>query len=156
VFNGDGVALVIVDEGGWVLQLEGDPGVRRRRSIEGKSSSEGCSPEGAPTVTLGRSSARRRGSGGRKPTRKMPGRWGRMRGAQAWMDETNGARGERNFWPVGGNSVLTGSGGVGAGGVDVAWRRSGRERAGGGGAGAAWSSAAAARPQRTWRTAGST
>jgi hypothetical protein len=46
-FNGGGVAPVIVDQGGWVLQLEGDPGVRRRQSIEGKCSSEGRSPEGA-------------------------------------------------------------------------------------------------------------
>jgi hypothetical protein len=45
VFNGGGVAPVVIDEGGWVLQLEGDPGVRWRRSIEGKSSSEGRSPE---------------------------------------------------------------------------------------------------------------
>jgi hypothetical protein len=35
VFDGVGLAPVVVDEGGWVLQLEGDPGVRRRRSIEG-------------------------------------------------------------------------------------------------------------------------
>jgi hypothetical protein len=47
VFNGGGVAPVLIDEGGWILQLEGDPGVRRWRSIEGKSSSEGRSPEGA-------------------------------------------------------------------------------------------------------------
>jgi hypothetical protein len=47
VFNGGGVASVVVDEGGWVLQLEGDPGVRRRWSIEGWSSSEGRSPEGS-------------------------------------------------------------------------------------------------------------
>jgi hypothetical protein len=46
VFNGGGVAPVVVDEGGWVLRLEGGPGVRRWRSIEGKSSSEGRSPEG--------------------------------------------------------------------------------------------------------------
>jgi hypothetical protein len=45
--SGGGVAPVVVDEGGWVLQLEGDPGVRRRQSIEGKSSSEGRSSEGA-------------------------------------------------------------------------------------------------------------
>jgi hypothetical protein len=45
-FNSGGVAPVVVDEGGGVLQLEGEPGVRRRRSIEGKSSSEGRSPEG--------------------------------------------------------------------------------------------------------------
>jgi hypothetical protein len=46
VFNDDGVAPVVVDEGGWVLQLEGDTGVRRRQSIEGKRSSEGRSPWG--------------------------------------------------------------------------------------------------------------
>jgi hypothetical protein len=46
VFNGGGVAPMVVDEGGWVLQLEGDPGVRRQRSIEKWSSSEGRSPEG--------------------------------------------------------------------------------------------------------------
>jgi hypothetical protein len=45
-FNDGRVAPVVVDEGGWVLQLEGDLGVRRRWSIEGKSSSEGRSPEG--------------------------------------------------------------------------------------------------------------
>jgi hypothetical protein len=45
-FNGGGVALMVIDEGGWVLQLEGDPGVRRQRSIEGKSILEGRSPEG--------------------------------------------------------------------------------------------------------------
>jgi hypothetical protein len=41
-FNGGGVAPVVVDERGEVLQLEGDPGVRRRRSIEEWSSSEGA------------------------------------------------------------------------------------------------------------------
>jgi hypothetical protein len=46
-FNGGGVALVVVDEGGWVLQLERVLRVRRQWSIEGKSSSEGRSPEGA-------------------------------------------------------------------------------------------------------------
>jgi hypothetical protein len=34
VFNGGGVAPVVIDEGGWVLQLDRDPRVRRRRSIE--------------------------------------------------------------------------------------------------------------------------
>jgi hypothetical protein len=47
VFNGGGVTPVVIDEGGWVLQLKGDPGVRRRWSNEGKSSSEGRSQEGA-------------------------------------------------------------------------------------------------------------
>jgi hypothetical protein len=41
VFNGGGVAPVVVDEGGWVLPLVGDLGVRRRRSIERWSSLEG-------------------------------------------------------------------------------------------------------------------
>jgi hypothetical protein len=45
-FKGGGLASVVIDEGGWVLQHEGDMGVRRRRSIEGWSSSEGHSPEG--------------------------------------------------------------------------------------------------------------
>jgi hypothetical protein len=62
VFNGGRVTPVVVDEAGWVLQLERDSGVRRQWSIEGKGSSEGRSPEGG-----GRSPARRRGSGGRKP-----------------------------------------------------------------------------------------
>jgi hypothetical protein len=46
-FNGGGVALVVIDERGEVLQLEGDPGVRRRRSIEEWSSSEGARRRGA-------------------------------------------------------------------------------------------------------------
>jgi hypothetical protein len=46
VFNGGGVASVVVDVRGGVLQLEGDLGVWRRRSIEGKNSPEGRSPEG--------------------------------------------------------------------------------------------------------------
>jgi hypothetical protein len=41
-FSGGGVAPVVVDEHGEVLQLEGDPGVRRRRSIEEWSSSDGA------------------------------------------------------------------------------------------------------------------
>jgi hypothetical protein len=106
---------VVVDECGEVLQLEGDPGVRRRRSIEECSSSEGANRRGGRTVvTRGQSSARGRGSGGRKPTRRTLGRWGRMRGARAWTDETNGARGEKIFRPTGGGSVLTESGGEGA------------------------------------------
>jgi hypothetical protein len=46
VFNGGGVAPVVVDVRGGVLQLKRDPGVRRQRSIEGKNNSEGRSPEG--------------------------------------------------------------------------------------------------------------
>jgi hypothetical protein len=41
-FNDGGVAPVVIDERGEVLQLEGDPGVRRRWSIEEWSSSEGA------------------------------------------------------------------------------------------------------------------
>jgi hypothetical protein len=44
--NGGGVTPVVVDEGGWVLELERDPGVRRWRPIEGKSSSEGAHRRG--------------------------------------------------------------------------------------------------------------
>jgi hypothetical protein len=63
-----GVTPVVIDEGGCVLQLEGDSGVRRRWSIEGKSSSEGVLTGGGRTiVTLGRSLARRRGSSGGNP-----------------------------------------------------------------------------------------
>jgi hypothetical protein len=47
VFSGGGVAPVVVDERGEVLQLEGDPGVRSRRSIEEWSSSEGAHRRGA-------------------------------------------------------------------------------------------------------------
>jgi hypothetical protein len=46
VFNDGGVAPVVINEDGWVLQLEGEPGVRRRWSIEERSSSEGRSPKG--------------------------------------------------------------------------------------------------------------
>jgi hypothetical protein len=45
-FNGGGVAPVVVDERGEVLQLEGDPGARRRRSNEEWSSSEGAHRRG--------------------------------------------------------------------------------------------------------------
>jgi hypothetical protein len=45
-FNDGGVAPVVVDEHGEVLQLEGDPGVRRRRSIKEWSSSEGAHRRG--------------------------------------------------------------------------------------------------------------
>jgi hypothetical protein len=45
-FNGGGVAPVVVYECGEVLQLEGDPGMRRRRSIEEWSSSEGAHRRG--------------------------------------------------------------------------------------------------------------
>jgi hypothetical protein len=62
-FNGGRVAPMVIDEGGWVLQLEGDPRVRRRRSIEEKSSSEGAHQRGRMAATLRWSPTRRRGSG---------------------------------------------------------------------------------------------
>jgi hypothetical protein len=46
VFNGGGVAPVVIDERGEVLQLEGDPWVRRWQSIEEWSSSEGAHQRG--------------------------------------------------------------------------------------------------------------
>jgi hypothetical protein len=45
--GGGGVAPVVVDERGEVLQLKGDQRVRRRRSIEEWSSSEGAHRKGA-------------------------------------------------------------------------------------------------------------
>jgi hypothetical protein len=45
-FNGGWVAPVVVNKRGEVLQLEGDPGVRRRRSIKEWSSSEGAHRRG--------------------------------------------------------------------------------------------------------------
>jgi hypothetical protein len=93
VFNGSGVAPVVVDVRGRLLQLDGDPGVRRRWSIEGKSArGGGGSSEG---VTRGRSPAQRRGSGGGKQVRRTLGRWGSVCGTRAWTGETNGARGRR-------------------------------------------------------------
>jgi hypothetical protein len=56
--SGGGVTPVVVDEGGWVLQLEGDPGVRRRRSIEGKEQLRG--------VLTGRGGRWRRSDGVRR------------------------------------------------------------------------------------------
>jgi hypothetical protein len=50
-------AAVFIDEGGWVLQHEGDQGVRRQRSIEEWSNSEALTERGRTAVTLGRSPA---------------------------------------------------------------------------------------------------
>jgi hypothetical protein len=93
---------VVVDEGGWVLQLEGDSGVRRRQSIEGKEQLRGVLTRGG-----GRSPARRRGFGSRKLARRTPGRWtGETNGARAWTGETNGARGRR-IRPAGGGAPIS-------------------------------------------------
>jgi hypothetical protein len=106
-FNGGGVAPVVVDECGEVLQLEGDPRVRRRRSIEGWTSTEGRSAEGADDgdarteegfrwreigrvdawavgdecAALGRGRARRTARGAEKFGRRVAGR-GAQRGGR--------------------------------------------------------------------------
>jgi hypothetical protein len=64
-------------------------------------------------VTRGRSPAWRRGSGGEKPTRWTPGRWGRACGARAWTDEMNGVRG-RKFSAGGRRLCFKGSDGEGS------------------------------------------
>jgi hypothetical protein len=88
VFSGGGVAPVVVDERGEVLQLEGDPGVRSRRSIEEWSSSEGAHRRGA--------------DGGDARTESSVGeglRWRKTdeEDAWAWTDEMNGARDEKEI-----------------------------------------------------------
>jgi hypothetical protein len=113
------VAPVVVDEGGWVQQLEGDPGVRRRRSIEGKSSSKGRSPEGGE---------RRRCSDGVRRGGGAPVVQNRRGGCLGDGDERaalghgrvrqNGARGRRIRPTGGGVPFLKGpmEGGIGEGG----------------------------------------
>jgi hypothetical protein len=114
-FNGGGIAPVVVDEGRWILQLEGDPGVRRWKSIEEWSGSEGRSlEEGRTSVMLGWSPARRRGSGGRKPTRWMPGRSGTSVRCSGMDGRDERRAGEKIFWLASGSSVLRGAVGRGA------------------------------------------
>jgi hypothetical protein len=74
--NGGGVTPVVVDEGGWVLELERDPGVRRWRPLREKAAQRALTGGGRTAATLERSPAWRRGSGGGKPVRRTPGRWG--------------------------------------------------------------------------------
>jgi hypothetical protein len=146
-FNGGGIAPVVVDEGRWVLQLEGDPGVRGWKSIEEWSGSEGRSlEEGRTSVMLGWSPAQRRGSGGRKPTRWMLGRWGTSVQCSGMDGRDERCAGEKIFWLASGSSVLRGAAGRGRRGghrVEAEWERE-RDR-GGGALGMAWSSAAALR-----------
>jgi hypothetical protein len=86
----------------------------------------------------------------RKPVRRTPGRWGRMRGARAWTDETNGARGEKKISAgrrrLRFNRKRRRGGGLRGGRIMEAERE--RER----GAGAAWRTVGLV---RQWRTAGS-
>jgi hypothetical protein len=124
VFNGSGVTPVVVDEGGWVLQLEGDPGVRRRRSIERKSNSQGHSPEGGAAD----------GGNARMESSVEEGFWrwitgevdaGAM-GTKAWrsgMDRRDKRRaGEEKDQMAASGSVLRERRGGGPGWVDAAWR----------------------------------
>jgi hypothetical protein len=139
VFNGGRVAPVVVDEGSWVLQLDRDPGVRRRRSIEGKSSSEGAQRRGGdsggarqkfdvrerPPVaggggtsaeTMGREAALERGAGAGSVTRE----W-KSGGSAMFLEQARSAarlRGKRRGEPGGGVrpwGVPRGAGRVGAG-----------------------------------------
>jgi hypothetical protein len=84
---------------------------------------------GRTAVTLGRGSARRRGSSGGKPVRQTPARW-RTSVRRSSVDGRDERREGEKIRPAGGGSVLKGSGREGArrGGHRV--RRSGREREG--------------------------
>jgi hypothetical protein len=68
VFNSSGVTPVVIDEGGWVLQLDRDPGVRWRRSIVGKAAQKGgVSPErGKTAAALGKIRCEGGTSGGQR------------------------------------------------------------------------------------------
>jgi hypothetical protein len=152
-FNGGGVAPVVVDEHGEVLHLEGDPGVRRRRSIEEWSSSKGAHQRGADSGDVRTESAVGEGLRWLKTGEEDAWAMGMNARRSTWMDETNGARGEKKILVSGRQLRFNGKRrGAGGGGVDTTWRRSGREREGereGGGPGVAWSSAA------IWRRCGS-
>jgi hypothetical protein len=127
--DGGKVAPVVVDEHGELLQLEGSPGVRRRRSIEEWSSSEGTHRKGAD------------GGDARAESDVEKGFWRWKTGeVDTWaMGEACVAlgrgrtrqmvRGVRKF--SAGRRRLRFNGkwqGGGPGGVDAAWRQSGRER----------------------------
>jgi hypothetical protein len=77
VFNSGGVAPVVIDECGWVLQLEGDQGVRRRWLIDERSSSEGTHWKGVEGGDARTESDVEEGFSGRKPMRWTPGQWGK-------------------------------------------------------------------------------
>jgi hypothetical protein len=78
---------------------------------------------GRTAATLGQSLVRRRGSGGGKPTRRTPGRWGKSV-RRSSMDERDERRaGEKNR-PVAGGSLLRGQRGTAEGGPgsgDAMW-----------------------------------
>jgi hypothetical protein len=83
---------------GWLgPAARGRPGGEEAAVNRGKEQLEGALTGGGRTAAmLGWSSARRRGSGGAKPTRWMPGRWRRACGARAWTGETKRRAGEKN------------------------------------------------------------
>jgi hypothetical protein len=82
---------------------------------------------GRTTVTLGQSPARRRGSGGGKPARQTPGRWGKH-AQRSGVDKRDERRaGEKNS--AGGRQLcFKGEQRGGGGWVGAVWRQSGRER----------------------------
>jgi hypothetical protein len=104
---GGGVSPVVIDVRGGVLQLKGDPGVRRRWSIEGKIARRGAHRRGG-----GR---RRRSDGVRwRKTSEVDG-W--VMGTKAWRSGMDGRdkwhAGEEKVWPVASGSVLRGAAGRG-------------------------------------------
>jgi hypothetical protein len=118
-FNGGGVAPVVIDKCGGVLQLQGDPGVRRQRPIEEWSSSEGADGGDARTE-----------SGAEEGLR-----WWKTGEVDAWaMGSVCGARRGRTRQTTCGGRKKVGRwlllrGATERGGrVGVAWRRSRGER----------------------------
>jgi hypothetical protein len=122
-FNGGGVVPMVVDERGEVLQLKGDPGVRRRQSIEEWSSLEGTHWRGA--------------DGGDTWTKSGTGevlRWRKIGEEDAWVMGTNVRR----------SSVDGRDERRGGRCMEAEWEREReREKEREGGPGAAWSSTAA-------------
>jgi hypothetical protein len=117
--------------------------VSRRRSIEGKNSSEGANG-GDAQMDSGAGEGLQRQKTSEEDTWAM--------GTNVWRSDVDGrdddAWGERNFWPAGSSSILTGSDGVGARGW-TPWGGGAGEREGG--PSTAWSSAASVRRVRVVR-----
>jgi hypothetical protein len=113
VFNGGEVAPVVVNECRGVLLLEGDQGVRRQRSIEEWSSSEGTHRKGADGGDARTESDAEEGLRWREPARRTPGRWGK-RVRRSGVDERDERRGggatERGGGPTAGTPRGVGPG----------------------------------------------